>query len=115
MNISNKSLVLCRDPCTSGPEDCWIEDGRTDPQAGTPCIVVRVRASVPPKIRRPQDRKDARTRQTMDGPLRMVKDFRGFFVPPPSVEVRFKLLRILGPAFPGQTFKNYCVNYTRDM
>ena len=33
------------------------------------------------------------------------KDFRGFFMPPPSVEVRFKLLRILGPAFPDKRLK----------
>ena len=47
---SNELLVLCRDPCSNGPEDCLIENGRADPQAGSPFIVVRVRASVPPHL-----------------------------------------------------------------
>ena len=44
------TVSLCRDPCAGGPEDFWIEDGRADPQAGPPCIVARVRASVPPHL-----------------------------------------------------------------
>ena len=31
-------------------EDGLTEDDRVDPQAGPPCIVVRVRASVPPHL-----------------------------------------------------------------
>ena len=45
-----KCIVLCRDSCSSRSEDGLTEDDRVDPQAGPPCIVVRVRANVPPHL-----------------------------------------------------------------
>ena len=48
--VNRELLVLCRDSCSNGSEDGLTEDDRVDPQVGPPCIVVRVRASVPPHL-----------------------------------------------------------------